>query len=203
MQLYLVLAQVEPAKLEMPPVCPSPRCGGTEFRLHQTVVKPLNDAMHQTVFVRRYRCCRCGHTFRVYPAGVTHAPTSRWVRQIAVLLYLLGLSYAAVSSALEVLGVYLCKSRVYDAVRAAELNRAVAGEAAVFCAVRRDHQGGVLLVQWMGNWLPLRLITDRRSELVLAVDTLSAAEIAQLRERLTPIVAAMAGYVVLEQHDAA
>ena len=187
----------------MPPVCPSPRCGGTEFRLHQTVVKPLNDAMHQTVIVRRYRCCRCGHTFRVYPAGVTHASTSRWVRQIAVLLYLLGLSYAAVSSALEVLGVYLCKSRVYDAVRAAEpQSRGGRRGGSVLCRSPPSSRR-CAAVQWMGNWLPLRLNTDRRSELVLAVDTLSAAEIAQLRERLTPIVAAMAGYVVLEQHDAA
>jgi len=32
---------------------------------------------------------------------------------------LLGLSYGAVSLALEALGVYLCKSRVYDAVQEA------------------------------------------------------------------------------------
>jgi hypothetical protein len=40
------------------------------------------------------------------------------VKGLAVLLYLLGLSYGAVSLALEALGVYLCKSRVYDTVQA-------------------------------------------------------------------------------------
>src|SRR3712207_3195460 len=131
MQLHLVLAQVEPAALAPPSVCPSPRCEGTEFRLHQQVVKPLKDALHRTVPARRYRCCRCGHTFRVYPPGVTHASTSRRVQQLAILLYLLGLSYAAVSSALDALGVYVCKSRVCDAVHAAKLD-CKRSEAAVF-----------------------------------------------------------------------
>ena len=35
------------------------------------------------------------------------------------MLYLLGLSYGAVSLALEGLGISLCKSRVYDAVQEA------------------------------------------------------------------------------------
>jgi len=155
MRLHLVLAQVEPTALALPSRCPSPRCGGTEFRLHQQVVKPLKDALHHSVPARRYRCCRCGRTFRVYPAGVTHAPTSRSVQQLAILLYLLGLSYAAVSSALEALGVYLCKSRVYDAVRAAKLDRK-SSEAAIFGAVRRRTQGAAgLHVECMGHWFSI------------------------------------------------
>lgn len=35
------------------------------------------------------------------------------------MLYLLGLSYGEVSLALEALGVYICKSGVYDAVQTA------------------------------------------------------------------------------------
>ncbi|HEY6409831.1 MAG TPA: hypothetical protein VIY29_20420 [Ktedonobacteraceae bacterium] len=42
-----------------------------------------------------------------------------WVKGLAVMLYLLGLSSGAVSLALEGLGVYLCKSRVSDAVQEA------------------------------------------------------------------------------------
>jgi hypothetical protein len=41
------------------------------------------------------------------------------VKGLAVMLYLLGLSYGAASIVLEALGVYLCKSRIYDAVQAA------------------------------------------------------------------------------------
>ena len=61
----------------------------------------------------------CGRTSRVYPKGVTKAQMSLRVKGLGVLLYLLGLSYGAVSLALDALGVYMCKSRVYDAVRAA------------------------------------------------------------------------------------
>lgn len=55
----------------------------------------------------------------MYPQGVTHAQTSQRVKGLAVLLYLLGLSYGAVSLALEALGVYMAKNRVYQAVQAA------------------------------------------------------------------------------------
>ena len=41
------------------------------------------------------------------------------VKGLAALLYLLELSYGAVTLALEGLGVYLCKSRIYDAVQEA------------------------------------------------------------------------------------
>jgi hypothetical protein len=55
--------------------------------------------------------------FRVYPEGTTSAQTSQRVKGLAVMLYLLGLRYGATSLALEALGVYLCKSRIYDAVQ--------------------------------------------------------------------------------------
>jgi transposase-like protein len=49
--------------------------------------------VHSAVPAHRYRCLRCKRTFRVYPQGVTHAQTSQRVKGLAVLLYLLGLSY--------------------------------------------------------------------------------------------------------------
>jgi transposase-like protein len=53
---------------------------------------------------QRYKCLRCGRTFRVYPEGVTRAQTSKRVKGLAVMLYLLGLSYRVVALALEALG---------------------------------------------------------------------------------------------------
>jgi transposase-like protein len=67
--------------------------------------------------VHRYRCLKCGRTFRVYLLGLSHAHSSERVRGLAVMLYLLGLSYGAVSLALESLGVPLSKSRVYEIVQ--------------------------------------------------------------------------------------
>jgi hypothetical protein len=78
---------------------------------------------------------KCKRTFRVYPEGTTHAQTSQRVKGLAVMLYLLGLSYGATSLALEALGVYLCKSRVYDA----DGFKTVADEAGVQHQVCKTH----------------------------------------------------------------
>src|SRR6266849_11014149 len=90
---------------------------GGRFTYERQVRKSLRDRVYQQVQVHRYQCLKCKRTFRVYPEGASHAQTSQRVKGLAVMLYLLGLSYGATSLALEALGVYLCKSRVYDAVQ--------------------------------------------------------------------------------------
>src|SRR6266849_2702217 len=87
------------------------------FTYERRVAKPLRDTVYHEVLVHRYQCLKCKRTFRVYPEGTTPAQTSQRVKGLAVMLYLLGLSYGATSLALEALGVYLCKSRIYDAVQ--------------------------------------------------------------------------------------
>jgi hypothetical protein len=119
MRLQMILPKVEPEKIAPPVVCPYQDCQGTHFRLHQDVAKPVRDTVYEQVTAHRYGCLRCRRTFRVYPAGVTPAHVSLRVKGLAVMLYLLGLSYGAASIVLEALGVYLCKSRIYDAVQAA------------------------------------------------------------------------------------
>lgn len=118
MRLHLILPRVEPRVMTPPSVCPYQGCGGRHFQLHQEVPKAIRDTVYGQVVAYRYECLRCHRTFRVYPPGVTRAQTSQRVQGLAVLLYLLGLSYGAVSLALEALGVYLCKSRVYEVVQA-------------------------------------------------------------------------------------
>src|SRR5260221_8056038 len=119
MRLELLLPPVDPEEWEAPSLCPYAGCGGRHFRLHQVVGKPVRDTIYQAVTARRYQCLRCRRTFRVYPTGVKRAPTSQRVKGLAVMLYLLGLSYGAVALALDALGAYLCKSQVYEAVQAA------------------------------------------------------------------------------------
>lgn len=79
--------------------------------------KAIRDTVYNDLVAHRYECLRCQRTFRVYPQGVTRAHSSLRVHGLGILLYLLGLSYGAVSLTL---GVYLCKSRVYEIVQAAE-----------------------------------------------------------------------------------
>lgn len=63
--------------------------------------KALRDTVYQEVQAHRYQCLKCGRTFRVYSQGVSSAQTSQRVKGLAVMLYLLGLSYGATSLAFE------------------------------------------------------------------------------------------------------
>ena len=119
MRLHLLLAKVEPKAMPVPSKCADPKCSGKRVQLHQPVKKAVRDTVHEQVEVHRYRCLTCGRTFRVYPPGVTRAQSSERVKGLAVMLYLLGLSYGAVSLALESLGVPLSETRVYETVQAA------------------------------------------------------------------------------------
>jgi hypothetical protein len=49
----------------------------------------------------RFRCLRCGATFRVYPCGVSCNQQSDGLKALSVLLYVLGLSYGAVEDLLS------------------------------------------------------------------------------------------------------
>ena len=156
------------------------------------VSKPVRDTVYQAVSAHRYECLRCRRTFRVYPQGVSQASTSQRVKGLAVMLYLLGLSYGAVALALEALGAYLCKSQVYEAVQATA--KKVPG------LKRRQMFGGVLTpalgadvtsVKCRGKWLPLGLTVDSLTGLVLSVDRLPNEEAQTLETWLAPIAAAV------------
>jgi len=108
MRLYLILPRVEPEEIQAPSECPYEDCDGTHFQLWQAVEKPLRDTTrHSRVIAHRYQCLRCLRTHRVYPKGVSQDHISQRVKELGILLYLLGLSYGAVSLALDALGVYV------------------------------------------------------------------------------------------------
>src|SRR2546430_15724893 len=100
MRLHLWLPKVDPKAMAEPSKCAYADCTGKRVQLHQPVTKAVRDTVYQQVEVHRYRCLKCGRTFRVYPPGVTHAQSSERVKGLAVMLYLVGLSYGAVSLAL-------------------------------------------------------------------------------------------------------
>jgi hypothetical protein len=196
MELHLILAQIEPTTFTLPSICPQRGCDSGEFRQHQQVTKSIKDTTHQTLDVYRYQCVRCGHTFRVYPHGVTHAHTSRRVQELAILLHLLGLSFGNVSLALDVFGVYLSKSRVYDAVQKAKARRPHLTRANIFHDMQRHYQhGGVVYVRCMDQWLPLTLSSGECCGLVLKVSSLSAVQITALRDHVLSLVTMLGGQV--------
>jgi hypothetical protein len=121
MRLQLILPHIEPIVITLPIVCPYEDCEGAHFDHHQKVIKPLKDTVCDAVTDHRHKCLRCGWAFRVYPQGVTNAQTSQRVKGLGAMLYLLGLSYGAVSLALEALDAYIGKSSVWQTVQSAAL----------------------------------------------------------------------------------
>jgi transposase-like protein len=204
MRLQLILPRVEPTVVTVPSVCPYKGCQGTHFRRHQVVDKAVNDTVYEAVTAHRHKCLRCGQTFRVYPQGVTRAHTSQRVKGLAVLLYLLGLSYGAVSLALEALGTYLSKTTIYEAVQAAAERVPGMKRQEVFAGLCTPAMGSdVTSVKVNGQWLPVGLTVDDTSGLVLTVDDLDGEDAETLKEWLAPVAEAVeAEILVTDDADA-
>jgi hypothetical protein len=134
--------------------------------------------------------------------GVSKAQTSQRVQGLAVMLYLLGLSYGAVSLVLEALGTYLCKSRVYDIVQVAAEQVPGLKRERIFEEVQTPALGGdVTSVKCKGRWLPLGLSVDDTTGLVLSVDDLSGEDAETLKDWLAPVAEAV-GAEILVTDDA-
>jgi len=124
------------------------------------------------------------------------------VKGLGVLLYLLGLSYGAVSLTLEALGAYLCKSRVYDVVQATAERVPGLKREHIFEALRTPALGSdVTSVKCNGQWLALGLCVDDTTGLVLTVDDLAAEDAQRLKEWLAPVAEAV-GAEILVSDDA-
>jgi len=98
--------------------------------------------------------------------------------------------------------VYLCKSRVYDAVQ--ETAKLVPGlkRDQVFAGVRTPALGGDLTsVKCKGEWLPLGITVDAITGLALSIDALAAQDIKALKEWIEPIAKSV-GATVLVTDDA-
>ena len=192
MRLQLILPPVKSTEITPPLVCPYEGCQGVHIRFFQEVRKPVRDTVYEAVVAHRYRCLRCQRTFRVYPPGVSRDETSQRVKGLAVMLYLLGLSYGAVSLALDALGVYLCKTSVYEAVQAAAKRVPGLRRNEVFGKLKTPAMGGdVTSVKCKGQWLHLGLSVDDTSGLVLTVDELVAEDAETLKEWIEPIASAV------------
>src|SRR2546421_12656234 len=124
------------------------------------------------------------------------------VKGLAVMLYLLGLSYGAVSLALDGLGISLCKSRVYDAVQEAAKRVSGLKRDQVFAGVKTPALGADLTsVTCKGVSLPLGITVDPISGLALTIDALSAEDSQTLKAWIEPIATSV-GAQVLVSDDA-
>lgn len=202
MRLNLILPVVDPDQIAKPEICPYEKCGGKHFKMRQKVKKAIRDSKYGEVRALRCECLKCGRTFRVYPQGVQAGQMSQRVKGMAVMLYLLGLSYGAVALMMEALGVFLSKTSVYRAVQAAA--EAIPGmkRSEIAGGYRTKAIGGDLTyIKCHGKWLPIGVIVDPIKGLVLSIDHLSGEDAQGLQAWVEPIAEAV-GAQTLVSDDA-
>jgi hypothetical protein len=203
MRLLVIPPPVQPDVYPDPDGCPYADCGSRHVQFRQAVGKPLRDTQLTQVVAHRYQCPRCGRTFRVYPVGVSHDQASARLKGLAVLYYVLGMSYGAVAIALDALGCPLSKVAVYNAVQ--EAGAAVTG-------LRRDavRRGGgrvaglgvdLTSVRCGGEWLTVGVGVDAVTGLALSIDLLPNGEAATLAAWVEELAAAI-GAEILVSDDA-
>ena len=174
------------------------------FIPRQAVRKKIVDAQHPEVTAWRCECIQCGHVFRVYPKGVSQKQISKRVNGMAVMMYILGLSYGAVEIVLNSLGMGIGKTSVYRAVQA--VTKQVPG------LKREKLLGGyqtkavgadVTSVRCNGKWVTVGIAVDAVNGMVLSIDELSGEDAEQLQAWLEPILDAVdADVVVSDDADA-
>jgi transposase-like protein len=175
------------------------------FIPRQAVSKKIVDAKYQVVTAWRYQCVTCGCTFRVYPEGVSSKQISQRVNGIAVMLYLLGLSYGAVELTLGSLGMAIGKSSVYRAVQAAiEKAPGLKTEGLSQRKYQTKAVGAdVTSILCNGVWIPVGIVVDAINGIVISIDKLTGQDTEQLKAWLVPILEGVdADVLVTDDADA-
>lgn len=174
------------------------------FIPRQEVSKKIIDAKHTEVTAWRYECQECGYVFRIYPKGVSKKQISKRLNGMAVMMYLLGLSYGAVELVLGSLGIGIGKSSVYRAVQ--EAVRRVPGmkQGKVVDGYQTKAVGAdVTSVRCNGAWVTIGVAVDATNGMVLSIDKLPGEDAEQLKAWLEPILNAVdADVVVSDDADA-
>lgn len=198
MRLNLILPKVLPEQIARPEKCPNEKCKGKHFKVHQEVKKSIRDSQYEEVIAIRYECLKCKRTFRVYPQGVLPGQISQRVKGMAVMLYILGLSYGAVAIMMEAMGVFLSKTSVYRAVQSA--GEAIPGmkRNEIVNGYRTRAVGADLTyVKCKGKYVPIGVVVDPINGWVLSIDQLSGEDAQELQEWVAPIADAVGAYALV------
>ena len=204
MRLNLILPKVEPNQFEFPKKCPRKGCSGIRFTPRQEVKKKIVDGQYAEVTAWRCECQLCGHVFRVYPQGVNQKQISKRVNGMAVMLYILGLSYGAVEIVLNNLGMGIGKTSVYRAVQGVIQQVPGLRREKLMSGYKTKAIGAdVTSVRCNGVWVTVGIVVDAVNGMVLSIDALPGEDAEKLQAWLQPIMEAVdADVVVSDDGDA-
>ncbi|MEI8366779.1 MAG: hypothetical protein WCF65_10225 [Parachlamydiaceae bacterium] len=192
MRLKLLLRDVKIDKYPQPKRCSRPGCPGMTFYPRQIVQKKILDTEYEEVLAWRYDCIKCGCTFRVYPEGVNNQQISMRVSGMAVMLYILGLSYGAVELVLGSLGIGIGKTSVYRAVQFAAEKVPGMKQKNLLAGYQTKAVGAdVTSIRCNGKWVPIGISVDAVNGMVLSIDILPGEDAEQLKAWLEPILDAV------------
>lgn len=174
------------------------------FIPRQEVSKRIVDAQYPEVTAWRCECIKCGHVFRVYPKGVSQKQISKRVNGMAVMMYMLGLSYGAVEIVLSNLGMGIGKTSVYRAVQAvAEQVPGLKREKLLSGYKTKALGADITSVRCNGEWVTVGIVVDAVNGMVLSIDELPGEDAEHLKAWLEPIMEAVeADVVVSDDADA-
>jgi transposase-like protein len=117
---------------------------------------------------------------------------------MAVMLYILGLSYGAVELVLGSLGVGIGKTSVYRVVQFAAEKVPGLKQKNLFTGYKTKAVGAdVTSVRCNGKWVPLGISVDAVNGLVLSIDKLPGEDAEQLKAWLEPILDAVDANVLV------
>ena len=204
MRLKLLLPDVKVAEFSQPKKCPGIGCTGVRFIPRQMVSKKIVDTKYEEVTAWRYQCAKCGCTFRVYPEGVNNQQISKRVNGMAIMFYVLGLSYGAVEIVLGSLGVSIGKTSVYRAVQFASEKVPGMKQKKLFTDYKTKAVGAdVTSVRCNGEWIQIGISVDAVNGMVLSIDKLAGEDAEHLKAWLKPILDAVdADVLVTDDADA-
>lgn len=162
------------------------------FYPRQEVKKRIVDSEYQKITAWRYECAKCGCTFRVYSQGVSNKQISKRINGMAIMLYILGLSYGAVQIVLTSLGVGIGKTSVFRAVQfAAEKVPGLKREKLLDGYKTKAVGADVTSVRCNGKWVQIGVTVDAINGMVLSIDQLPGEDAEQLKAWLEPILEAV------------
>jgi transposase-like protein len=179
--IVLKLPEVK-EKTGRPKTCPV--CNGETFQSWGGRWKEVRDHEVKRVWVKRYRCCQCKHTFRHYPEGIDQGQQSQRLRRLAALSWVLGLSYRGIAGLFAGFGVGISRMTAWrdEQTWAEQLKRRQTGK-----PVRILGLDGAYVRGW-GKTRPVLVAVDLGTEQPVALGYVDEKDPQAVRRWLAPLV---------------